>query len=114
MAILCFCTSIWSTATRALWQHTPVVLMFAVAIALLLGARARPPVIQYLGLPLTMSFISRPTAGVVVVFSLYVLPFYRRWFVRYVTWSLLLAGEWWVGVGDEGLAVRTHARYDAR
>jgi hypothetical protein len=51
---------------------------------------------------------------VVVVFSLYVLPFYRRWFVRYVTWSLLLAGEWWVGVGDEGLAVRTHARYDAR
>jgi len=93
--VLCFCTSVWSTATRGLWQHAPVILMFVVAMILLLEASRRSSIIQYLGLPLAMSFISRPSAAVgVAIFSLYVLIFYRRWFVRYVAWSLLLAVPW--------------------
>src|SRR6202035_1938330 len=35
VAIFSFCTSIWSTATRGLWQHGPLVLMLVIAMLLL-------------------------------------------------------------------------------
>ncbi len=93
--IFSFCTSIWSTATRALWQHGPLVLMLVMAMLLLNRARRRPELIQYGALPLAMAYLIRPTAIVsVAVLSTYVLLFYRAWFVRYMCWAMLIAVPW--------------------
>jgi hypothetical protein len=93
--ILAFCTSIWSSATRALWQQGPLVLMLVVAMLLLQRSRRRPGLVQYVGLPLAFAFLSRPTAAVpVVVISVYILVFYRPWFIRYLCWAALIAIPW--------------------
>ncbi len=93
--IFAFCTSMWSTATRALWQHTPLVLMLIIAMLLLQRGRDRPALIQFVGLPLAFAFLSRPTAIVPIVgISLYILVFYIRWFIRYLCWAALIAIPW--------------------
>lgn len=94
-AIFAFCTSMWSTATRALWQHGPLVLMFVIAMLLLQRARSRAGLIQYVSLPLAMAFLIRPTASIpIAILSAYVLLFYRQWFIRYVGWGMLVAIPW--------------------
>ena len=45
--VLMFCTSIWSIATRALWSQGPMVLTVVIAMLLLLRARTRPSLAQY-------------------------------------------------------------------
>jgi hypothetical protein len=95
VAIFAFCTSIWSTATRGLWQHGPLVLMLVVAMLLLVRARERPPLVQYVGLPVAMAYLMRPTAIVaIIVLSTYVMLRYRAWFVRYLCWAMLIAVPW--------------------
>ncbi len=94
-AIFSLCTSIWSTATRALWQHGPLVLILVIAMLILVRARKRQELIQYLALPLAMAYLVRPIAIVsIAVLSTYVLLFYRAWFVRYVCWAMLVAIPW--------------------
>jgi hypothetical protein len=94
-AIFAFCTSIWSTATRALWQHGPLVLMLVIAMLLLVRARRRPELIQYAALPLAMAYLIRPTALVsIIALSTYVLLFQRAWLARYMGWSMLVAIPW--------------------
>jgi hypothetical protein len=93
--VFVFCTSMWSTATRALWAHAPMVLAVTVAMLLLLAARARPALAQYVSLPLAVAFVVRPSAAVpIVTFSIFVLLAYRGYFVRYIAWSLLVAVPW--------------------
>ena len=58
--IFAFGTSAWSTASRGLWQHGPSMLMLALALALILGARDRPELIQYESLPLVGAYLMRP------------------------------------------------------
>ena len=94
-AIFSFCTSMWSTATRALWQHGPLVLMLVIAMLLLVRARRRPELIQYVALPLAMAYLIRPIAIVsIAVLSTYVLLCHRAWFVRYMCWAMLVAIPW--------------------
>ena len=94
-AVFAFATSMWSTATRGLWQHGPLVLMFVIAMLLLQRAKLRPALVQYVGLPLAMAYVIRPTAAIpVVVLTIYVAVFYRRWLFRYIGWALLVAGPW--------------------
>jgi hypothetical protein len=94
-AIFCFSTSMWSTATRALWQHGPMVLMLVIAMLLLVRARQRSSLIQFVGLPLAMAYVIRPTAIVpIIAISSYVLLFHRALFVRYVSWAMLIALPW--------------------
>jgi hypothetical protein len=58
-------------------------------------ARRRPALVQYAGLALAMAYIIRPTAAVaIVVISIYVLLFYRRWFLRYVACAMVAALPW--------------------
>lgn len=96
-AIFAFGTSMWSTATRALWQHGPLVLMFTIVMLLMVRARRRPALIQYAGLALAMGFVIRPTAAIaIVVISTYVLIFYRPWFLRYIGWAMVVAVPWFV------------------
>jgi len=56
-----FCTSAWSTASRALWQHGPVVLLLSVSVHLLLLAEKREAAVRYLFPVLAMVWIVRPT-----------------------------------------------------
>jgi len=94
-AIFSLCTSMWSTATRALWQHGPLVLMLVIAMVLFERARRRPELVQYVGLPLAMSYLMRPTAIVaIIVLSAYVAINYRAHFVRYVCWAMLVPIAW--------------------
>jgi len=87
--IFVFCTSAWSIASRALWQHGPSMLMLGLALYLLLLARRRPSLVQFAGLPLAFSYIIRPTNGLsAVLLTLYVLIEYRRFFLRYVFWAM--------------------------
>lgn len=95
MAIFSFGTSMWSTASRALWQHGPLVLMLAIAMLLLVRARRHPQLIQFVSLPLAMAYLIRPTAIVpIVATSAYVLICHRAWFARYVGWAMLIALPW--------------------
>ena len=88
-------TSMWSMATRALWQHGPLNLMLILAMLLLLGARRRAALAQYASIPLALSFIMRPTAAIpIAVFSVYVLICYRPWFVRFMLWAICIAVPW--------------------
>jgi len=93
--IFSFCTSMWSTATRALWQHGPLVLMLVIAMLLLDRARHRPELIQYVSLPLAMAYLMRPTAIFpIAVLTAYVLVYHRAWFARYMFWAMLIAVPW--------------------
>lgn len=87
-----FGTSAWSTASRTLWQHGPSMLMLTIALLLVLRARSNPQWIQFVSLPLAFAYVIRPTNSIaIVVFSLFVLFTYRRYFFRYLLWALPIA-----------------------
>ncbi len=90
--IFAFCTSAWSTASRALWQHGPSMLMLSIALYLILKAKNKPRLIQFASLPLAFSYVVRPTNSIsIVLLSVFVLARYRQQFLRYVLWSLPIA-----------------------
>lgn len=90
--IFAFCTSTWSTASKALWQHGPSMLMLTITLLLILASRKKPGVVQYASLPLAYAFVIRPTNLIpVMLFSAYILLFYRKYFGRYLGWSLVIA-----------------------
>jgi len=90
--IFAFCTSAWSTGSRALWQHGPSMLCFAITLYLIILAQERPSLIQYISLPLAFSYVIRPTNSIVfVILSVFVLVRYRSVFWHYVAWSLVVA-----------------------
>jgi hypothetical protein len=93
--IFSLCTSIWSTATRALWQHGPLVLMLIIAMLFLHRAMKRSALIQYVSLPLAVAYLIRPTASIpIVVITSYVFIYYRPWLIRYLSWAMLIAIPW--------------------
>ncbi len=78
-AIFAFATSMWSTATRALWQHGPSALFLAIALLLLFRARQRPRWFLALGAVLAFDYLIRPTNALAIAFiGLYVLINYPR------------------------------------
>jgi len=83
--VFAFCTSAWSTASRALWQHGPSMLMLSATLYLILLAEDRPKFVPFAGLPLAFSYVVRPTNIVpIVVLSLLILLRHRRYFLRFV------------------------------
>jgi hypothetical protein len=89
--VFAFCTPAWSTASRALWQHGPSMLMLAAALLILLKAREKPFLAQFVSLPLTFSFFIRPTNALSVVgLTLFVVIRYRRYLLQYLGWSLVV------------------------
>jgi hypothetical protein len=90
--IFAFCTSSWSTASRALWQHGPSMWMLAMTLYLILLAKDRPWLIQFASIPLALSYIVRPTNSVSIVFlTLFVFLRYRPYFLRYLFWAVMIA-----------------------
>lgn len=83
--ILAFCTSAWSTASRALWQHGPAMLMLSIALWLLVSARDRPGLVPLAGIPLALAYMIRPTNSIsVVLLTLFVCVRYRRYLPGYL------------------------------
>lgn len=79
--LFAFCSPMWSTASRALWQHGPAVT--AIMVALYLLVRAKDEESRYLflllGLSLGCSYVLRPVHAIsVTVISLYVAVFHTR------------------------------------
>ena len=94
--IFAFGTSAWSTASRALWQHGPTMLMLALALYLLIRAEHAPQraywAIRLLGLPLAFSFVIRPTNAIsIAAFSVLVFLQYRKQFLAYCLWGMAVA-----------------------
>ena len=90
--IFAFCTSAWSTAARALWQHGPSMLMLTLSLYIILLARNRPKLIQYASLPLAFSYVIRPTNSIsIILFTIYVLLQHRKYFFRFVLWAMVAA-----------------------
>jgi hypothetical protein len=77
--VFCFGTSAWSTASRALWQHGPSMLMLSVALYIVLLAEKRPKWIAWAGLPLAYALVIRPTNSIsAVCLTVYVLVRHRK------------------------------------
>ena len=90
--IFAFCTSAWSTASRALWQHGPSMLCLSLALYLLLLAREKPRLVQYASIPLAFAYVVRPLNAFSIIFiSLYVLICHREHFFKYLLWSCVVA-----------------------
>lgn len=94
--IFAFCTSAWSTASRALWQHGPSALLLAFSLYALLSAKYHPRyaswLIQLVSIPLAFSYVVRPTNGLsILLFSIVIFIRYRRHFIPYCLWSMIVA-----------------------
>ena len=90
--IFAYCTSVWSTASRALWQHGPSILMLSITLYIILLARRKPKLIQFASIPLAFSYVIRPTNNVsVFLLTLFVFIYYRKFFMKYLLLSLIIA-----------------------
>lgn len=77
--IFSFATSMWSTASRALWQHGPSALLVAVAIYLVLAFPTKAVAIFATGLILAFAYLVRPTNSLSFAFvGLYYLIKHRQ------------------------------------
>src|SRR5579864_5398761 len=87
--LFAFGTSAWSTASRALWQQGPVMLMLTASLYLLALAMHRPALLPWTAVPLTLAYFIRPTTGIVLALvGVYVFFHQRRQFVK---WLLVAA-----------------------
>ncbi len=89
--IFAFATSMWSTASRALWQHGPSALFLALALYLTLQVKQRPRSMFWIGLILGFSYLIRPTNSLAVGFiGLYLLLNFPKQVWLYVLGVLLI------------------------
>ncbi len=83
--IFAFSTSMYSTATRALWQNGPSALCIVLAIYLLKQAGRSPAYLLWTGFVLAFAYLVRPTNSIAILFfSLYILVNHRRALLPYV------------------------------
>jgi hypothetical protein len=87
--LFAFGTSAWSTASRALWQHGPAMLMLALALYLLSLAANRPSLLSWTAAPLVLAYFIRPTSSLsLALVGAYVFLHHRE---RFWKWLLLAA-----------------------
>ncbi len=85
-------SSVWSTVSCGFWQHGPSMFLLALVLYILLLAKERPQLIQYVGIPLALSYVMRPTNALpIAVFTLYVWWKYRECFLRYLLLCSIVA-----------------------
>src|SRR5262249_16466302 len=90
--IFAFATPAWSTASRALWQHGPSMLMLSVTLYLLLTADRKPWRAAIAAVPVACAYLLRPNnALVVVIVMLSVANHYRRYLAAYLLCMLPFA-----------------------
>ncbi|MEX0619827.1 MAG: hypothetical protein WD180_12845 [Pseudohongiellaceae bacterium] len=92
MLVFAFCTAAWSTASRALWQHGPSMLMLALTMFVIVRSKKTPGLIALAGLTLALSYTVRPTNSLsVLILSLYVMLEHRQYFLRYLFCGAVVA-----------------------
>jgi hypothetical protein len=90
--IFAFATSAWSTASRALWQHGPSMLMLSLALYLLLRADEKPRFIALAALPVSFAYLLRPTNSLfAMAIAIYIAVRHRRYLIRYLLCALPIA-----------------------
>ncbi len=83
--IFAFSTSMWSTASRALWQHGPSALFLSAALYLTLLTKQKGTLFLWIGLILGAAYLIRPTNSLAVgFFGLYILINQRKYLWLYV------------------------------
>ena len=86
--IFAFATPVWSTASRAMWNHTPALLMLSVAMYLLILARREEKYAAYVSIPLAIAFMMRPTMAIsALVLAAYVAVHYRPQLARFAAFA---------------------------
>ncbi|MEW6608053.1 MAG: hypothetical protein AB1414_11480 [bacterium] len=89
--IFAFCTSTWSTASRALWPHGPSILLLTISLYIILLSQKKPHLLQYVGLPLSFSFIVRPTNSLsIIIITTYIFLYHRKYFIKYILGTLII------------------------
>jgi hypothetical protein len=82
--IFAFSTSMWSTASRALWQHGPSVFFILIAIYLLVLPSKKPFMFLLVGIILGYGYLIRPTNSLEVMFlGIFILFNHRKYFYNY-------------------------------
>ncbi len=95
--IFAFATSAWSTASRALLQPAPSILMLSLALYLLLTADAKPWRVAPAAVPVALAYLLRPNnALIVAAVTLYVAAHYRRYLAAYLLCALPVAAAFLV------------------
>lgn len=94
--IFAFCTSAWSTASRATWQHGPSMLLLSIALYLLLLAKSKPKyepwLIRFTSIALAFSYVVRPTNSIpILLFTIFIFIRHRKHFWSYCLWSMIVA-----------------------
>ena len=90
--IFALTTSAYSTAGRALWSHTPSMLLLSVIVYMLLASEERPALAAWAGFPVALSYAVRPTDALfVIVFTAYVAVRHRARFGQYLLAAALPA-----------------------
>lgn len=85
-------TPAYSVGGRAIWQHSPSMLLLAIIILMLLGAEENPSLAGWAGLPVALSYTVRPTDSLfVIVFTAYVAVRFRAHLLRYLLIALPVA-----------------------
>ena len=90
--LFAFATPVWSTASRAMWNHTPALLMLITAVWLLVLARRAEHFATYASIPLSLAFMMRPTTAIsVALLTVYVGIYHRRRLPGYLAFAAALA-----------------------
>ena len=83
--IFALATSAYSVSGRAIWQHTPSILLLTVIILMLLRAEEKPWLVAWVGLPVALSYTVRPTDSLFVIFfTAYVAVKHRQYLLNYL------------------------------
>jgi hypothetical protein len=91
--IFAFATPAWSTASRAMLQHGPMMLLLAATLVLFVEAERKPWLVQFAGITLAYGYVVRPTGSIpLALLSIYVFVKHRRYAAAYVAWALLVIG----------------------
>lgn len=89
--IAAFCTPLWSTASRGLWQHGPSALLISTAILMILNAKTKPILAGFSGALLAYAYIVRPTNAIAFLcFGFFLLFTSRESFRIFVLTALLI------------------------
>ncbi|MCR9140781.1 MAG: glycosyltransferase family 39 protein [bacterium] len=90
--LFAFGTPLYSTASRALWQHGPSLVFLCATLLALVAAKRDERWLPAAGIAMALAFVMRPTNAIAVVFlSLYVLLQHRRGLALYLAGAAAVA-----------------------
>ena len=93
--VFAFCSPVFSTATRALWQHGPVVVSTLAAMLVLQAGERRPALIPLAAAFVALALICRPLiAPLVVLVTVHVSIYHRERLIAFFAAGLIIAALW--------------------